>query len=214
MLAGNRAPTRRGRRRPASNGGGERDAAILRAEAEERERRGWENAAPLEGDRENILCLPLALSVGNISQTGIGAEREKALSLLMGVFPGLASQVVGELLNVARKGYDGLRKRAQNGEAIRVWVSREPDAVCGLYWLMEQLAPIGLETLDVTVVRLPEWEARPDWRVVQYGAGERLSRSALGRWRCWGRNCPQTFFAAWQAVGKNSGGRTQRCAPC
>lgn len=69
-----------------ANGGGERDAAILQAEAEERERRGWENAVPLEGDRENILCLPLALSVGNISQTGIGAEREKALSLLMGVF--------------------------------------------------------------------------------------------------------------------------------
>lgn len=177
-----------------ANGGGERDAAILQAEAEERERRGWENALPLEGDRENILCLPLALSVGNISETGIGAEREKALSLLMGVFPGLASQVVGELLNVARKGYDGLRKRAQNGEAIRVWVSREPDAVCGLYWLMEQLAPIGLETLDVTVVRLPEWEARPDGCVVQYGGWGEVEPYRFGEMALLGEKLPANLL--------------------
>ena len=144
---------------------GEKDRTITQAEiekfrhkAEERERSGWENAIPFEGNRENIINLPLALSIGNISETGIGTEREKAISLLMGTFPSMAFQVVNELLNAAHKSYAMLVEQVQRGEPIRVWVSREPDAMCGLYWLMEQLRPIGLEKLDVTLVELPEWE--------------------------------------------------------
>ena len=39
--------------------------------------------------------------------------------------------------------------------------------------VMEQLRPVGLEKLDVTVVELPEWEKRPDGCIVQYtGWGE------------------------------------------
>lgn len=162
------------------NEDGEQDTTIPRAEiekfqqeAEERERRGWKNAVLFESNRENIINLPLALSVGNISETGIGAEREKAISLLMGTFPDIASQVADEVLNTARKSYNALLKQVQNGESIRVWVSREPDAMCGLYWLMEQLRPIGLEKLDVTLVELPEWEERPDGTIVRYtGWGE------------------------------------------
>ncbi len=162
------------------NEDGEQDTTIpqaeiekLQREVEERERRGWENAVPFEGKRENIINLPLALSIGDISETGIEAEREKALTLLMGAFPDMTSQVVGELLNTARKSYAVLLEQAQNGEPIRVWVSREPDAMCGLYWLMEQLRPIGLEKLDVTLVELPEWEERSNGTVVRYtGWGE------------------------------------------
>ena len=144
-----------------------------RREAEENERRGWENAVPFESNPEKIINFPIALSIGNISEPGIGSEREKTLSLLMGTFRDMASQVVGELLNTARKNYDVLLKQVQNGEAIRVWVSREPDVMCGLYWIVEQLRPIGLEMLDVTLVELPEWEERPDGTVVRYtGWGE------------------------------------------
>ena len=80
-------------------------------EAEERERQGWENAVPFEGKRENIVNLPLALSVGHISQTGIGTEREEAISLLTGTFPDIASQVVEEMLDTARKSYAELLKQ-------------------------------------------------------------------------------------------------------
>ena len=95
-----------------ANEDGEQNATIPQAEiekfqreAEERERRGWENAVPFEGKRENIVNLPLALSVGHISQTGIGTEREEAISLLTGTFPDIASQVVEEMLDTARKSY-------------------------------------------------------------------------------------------------------------
>lgn len=100
----------------------------------------------------------------------------------------------------------GCGKRAQNGEAIRVWVSREPDAVCGLYWLMEQLAPIGLETLDVTVVRLPEWEARPDGCAVQYGGWGEVEPYRFGEMALLGENCPQTFFAPGKPLGRTPAG--------
>ena len=180
-----------------TNEGREQDAAIPQAEikkfqweAEERERRGWENVVPFESDREKIINLPLALSIGNISETGIGSEREKALSMLMGTFPDMASQVVGELLNTARKSYDILLKLVQNGEEIRVWVSREPDAMCGLYWLMEQLQPIGLETLDVTLVELPEWEEKPDGTIVRYTGWGEVEPYRFGAMAQWGKKLP------------------------
>lgn len=139
----------------------------LQREAEKRERQAWENAVPFEGKREDVIDLPLALSVGHISQTGIGTEREKAISLLAGTFPDIAPQVAGKILDTARKSFAVLLKKVQNGESMRIWVSREPDTVCGLYWLMEQLRPVGLEKLNVTVVELPEWEKRPDGCIVQ-----------------------------------------------
>lgn len=53
-----------------ANEDGEQNATIPQAEiekfqreAEERERRGWENAVPFEGKREDIINLPLALSI-------------------------------------------------------------------------------------------------------------------------------------------------------
>lgn len=70
-------------------------------QAEERERSGWENAIPLEGNRKDIVNLPLALSVGNISEAGICLERESALSLLLSILPDMASEIVTELLNTS-----------------------------------------------------------------------------------------------------------------
>lgn len=53
----------------------EEELEILR-QFEERERRGWEQAVPLEGSRRDILCFSLALSVGEIDEDGIGEKRE------------------------------------------------------------------------------------------------------------------------------------------
>ena len=51
-------------------------------QAEERERSGWENAIPLEGNRKDIVNLPLALSVGNISEAGICLTVGEKLNLI------------------------------------------------------------------------------------------------------------------------------------
>ena len=99
----------------------------------------WGECYTVGGNRKDIVNLPLALSVGNISEAGICLERESALSLLLSILPDMASEIVTELLNTSRKNYATLLEKAQNGEPIRVWVGRDPDDVCGLYWLLEQL---------------------------------------------------------------------------
>lgn len=163
-------------------------------EAEERKRSGWENAVLLEGNRKNIINLPLALSVGNISEVGIGLERESALSLLSSIFPSMASEVVADLLNTSRKSYATLMEYAQNGEPIRVWVGREPDDVCGLHWLMEQLQHIGLEKLDVTLVELPMWETRPDGCIIQYNGWGEVEPYRFGQMTSLGKKLPTNYL--------------------
>lgn len=142
----------------------------------------------------NIINLPLALSVGTINEAGIGPEREKAISLLMGTFPSIAFQVVNGILNTAHKSYDMLVEQVQKGEPIRVWVSREPDTVCGLYWLMEQLLPLGLEKLDVTLVELPEWERTPDGCIVRYTGWGEIEPYRFGKMALLGKKLPADYL--------------------
>ena len=172
----------------------EEEREKFQRQAEERERFGWENAVPLEGDRKDIVNLPLALSVGNISEAGIGLERESALSLLLSILPDMASEIVAELLNTSRKNYATLLEKAQNGEPIRVWVGREPDDVCGLYWLIEQLRPIGFDKLDVTIVELPIWETRLDGCVIQYNGWGEVEPYHLGRMALLGKKLPANYL--------------------
>ena len=54
----------------------------LRREAEERERRAWERAVPLGGQREDVFCFALALSVGNVAPEAFWEHRCEALSAL------------------------------------------------------------------------------------------------------------------------------------
>lgn len=141
-----------------------------------------------------IGAFSLALSVGRISETGIGAEREEALSLMMGIHPGPISHVVNKLLNSARKSYALLMEQAQKGEPIRVWSSHEPDEMCGLYWLMEQLRPVGLEQLDITLVELPEWEKREDGCIVQYTGWKSVEPYRFGEMALLGKRPPANYL--------------------
>lgn len=169
-----------------------------RREAEERERRNWAEAVPLEGCREDIVSLSLLLSTGDIQGDGIGPARA---ALLRELYPDQAENM-DSLLEKSRRSLAVVRERAGRGEPIRVWSSQNPDEACGLYWLMERLRPLGLERLDVTLVRLPAFQVRGDDTVVQYtgwgavephqwgrlaASGERLPASALrmmaNRWR-------------------------------
>lgn len=166
----------------------------LQREAEDEANRSWANSIPLEGNPKNIINLPLALSVGGISETGIGAEREAAISLLMGTYPDMASDVVNNLLNTAHKSFTMLLEQAKKGASIRVWSSRNPDERCGLYWLMEQLRPIGLEQLDITLVELPEWESRSDGCVVRYNSWGDIEPYLFGKMALLGNKLPANYL--------------------
>ncbi len=130
-------------------------------ELEEQERQNWMNAVPMDGNRRDILCFPVALSVGDIDEDGIGGKREAALQLLMSIYPKEKKQLIQDMLTTARKSLTELFSRAEQGEPIRIWTSDTPDEANGYYWLMEQLRPVGYGHLDVTCVMLPEFQVMP-----------------------------------------------------
>lgn len=143
----------------------EEELREYRRQLEERERRNWASALPFESRRADILCFPLALSVGEIDEEGIGQGREAALKKLMSVYPTEERNAAAELLDTARESLAVLHARA-GSEPVRVWTSQGPDERCGLAWLAAQLEPLGPEKLAVTVVELPEF-IRTDWAPVE-----------------------------------------------
>lgn len=159
----------------------------------------WENAVPLDGDPRGIVCLPLALSVGNIAESGIGTGREAAVSMLAGVFHNSDTSLLK-----ARNSYARLLERMQQHEPIRIWASQQPDEMCGAYWLMEQLRPIGLENLEITLVKLPEWHQDPAGNIVQYTSWGEVPPHCFGRLAQNGRKLPTVYLlnmaAHWQAL--------------
>lgn len=180
----------------------------LQQEAEKRERRNWANAIPLDGSREDVISFPLALSVGGIDETGIGHNREKALSLLTGTFPSIANEVVKKTLENTQKNLDTLLEHAGKGEPIRVWASHNPDEICGAYWLMEQLRPIGFENLSVTLVKLPDFEEKPNGTVVQYTGWGEIEPYEWGKMAALGNKLPTNFIRAmanhWKQLQKEN----------
>lgn len=157
-----------------------------RQEAELRERRGWAEAVPLEGSDEDIFPFDLLLSVGDIDEDGIGPARK---ALLCSLYPEWADDM-GKNIEEAQKNLSVLLERAGQGEPIRVWGSSTPDDACGLYWLMEQLRPVGFERLDITLVRLPEFQEGPDGAVIQYAGWGEVEPYAFGRMALSGEKLP------------------------
>ncbi len=181
------------------SGGSELSEAELeqfQREAQERERRCWEQTVPLSGRREDILHFSLALSVGQIREAGIGPGREAALSLLMGGFRSIGADAVRESLSTARTHLSRLLERAAGGEAVRVWSSSNPDEACGLYWLMEQLRPLGLDQREVILVALPEWEERSDGTVIRRTSWGEVEPHQWGRLARRGERLPPVRMRA------------------
>ena len=130
----------------------------LRREAEERERRAWERAVPLGGQREDVFCFALALSVGNIAPEAFREHRREALSALWGGWDeGYRKETLDRVLQTARAALETVRGRFERGEPLRVWHSRQPDEACGLRWLLSALAPWRGARGDVLLVELPAY---------------------------------------------------------
>lgn len=135
---------------------------------EERERRLWENAVPLGGSPADVYGFHLALSLGNISDEIFGQQRQTALEkLYMPCISDSDHQYIQNIVNNAKANLSSIYKRIASGEPIRVWYSKNPDELCGLYWFMNQLVQDEAESKQIFLVKLPEWENREDGIVIQ-----------------------------------------------
>lgn len=163
-------------------------------ESEERERRNWEKAIPLEIERKDILCFPLALSVGEITEPGIGEQREATLKKLMSIYPDNIKPAALYMLDTAKKSLKELFDRAGKGESIRVWTSDTPDEACGFCWLIYQLKSIGFENLDITYVKLPDFHVIPDGTVVLYSGWGEVAPHQWGHLASYGQKLPVNYM--------------------
>ena len=128
-------------------------------EAEDQARLAWQNAVPLGGNPADVFGLNLALSVGDISEEQPGVRRQQALEMLFSVYPSKERKSAArDIVQAVHRNLDALQLRASAGEAMRVWYSNQPDDLCGLYWLMEQLRLWKAQDGELYLIKLPEWE--------------------------------------------------------
>lgn len=139
-----------------------------RRKAEENERLSWENANPMGGNSADIYEFDLTLSIGDISEECPDSRRMQTLEHLYSFYPnGAGNRAAQRALIKASENYKAVRERAKAGECLRIWYSSQPDEMCGLYWFMEQLNRLEVPRSQISIVKLPEWEADEKGNIVQ-----------------------------------------------
>ena len=135
-------------------------------QAQEQEHIAWENAIPLGGKSSDVYCFDMALSVGDISDNGIGEQRKNVLKKMLSVwFVEDLDYQVEEKIQKIKTTLSSVIERYVAGEEVRIWYSYNPDELCGMYWLMKQLRPLNCQT-TIYLVKLPAWECHYQQRRV------------------------------------------------
>lgn len=134
----------------------EEELEQMRQQAQERERRNWENAVPLGGEARDIFCFSCGYSMGDITGDGLSQQRVDSITELYSIFPNGLPYCL-KALEKARSALDTLVERASAGEEMRIWYSDEPDECCGIYWLMCQLCQRMENLPRMWMVKLPDF---------------------------------------------------------
>jgi len=144
----------------------EEERVAAQRKAEEYERRRWENAIPLGGSPRDVYSLEFALSLGSIAAKDFDAARQQVFAAAFSIFPEQsAGAKANEALAESYAALETVLQRAENGEALRIWYSMQPDELCGFYWLCAKLR--RRKHGAIHLVRLPMWRER-DGELVRY----------------------------------------------
>jgi len=145
-----------------------KEIKAARRKAEENERLAWENATPMGGNSADVYGFDLALSIGDISENHPSIKRERTLERLYSFYPnGEGHQAVQRTFINTNENLKAVRERTEKGDFLRIWYSNRPDEMCGLYWFMEQLNQWEVHSSQISIVKLPEWEADDKGNIVQ-----------------------------------------------
>ena len=150
----------------------ELEAGRIRVEEEYRKKR--ENATQVEGTPRDVACIPLNLSMGDISAPFSGERAEYLQSTVLIGGPN-CSRIGAELMETARKSLERVRA---DREPVRIWTSRNPDEFCGFCHILTELP----KDADIRVVELPEYEVFGKEIRTYSGWGE-ISPYELGRFQ-------------------------------
>ena len=136
----------------------------------------------LESKRDDVYCFDIALSVGDISDDGMGEQRRKVLRwmLSVGYIKDIEHQVDEKMQNTA-KALASVMERYGAGEEVRIWYSDQPDELCGMYWLMAQLHALKCKT-TIYLVKLPNWEYGKENTVISRNGWGEIAPSEWGRY--------------------------------
>lgn len=138
-----------------------------------------EHAAPLGDQIGDVYCFDLALSVGDLSEDGLGERRKAVLRAMLSLRPFEdAERQTEENLLRAGAALSSLLERYRRGEELRLWYSHTPDEECGMDWLMAQLQPLKGQAA-VRLVCLPHWEYGKENTVIERGTWGEV---APGEW--------------------------------
>ncbi|MFV0399112.1 MAG: DUF3658 domain-containing protein [Oscillospiraceae bacterium] len=174
-------------------------------EMEQRERAAWENAEPMGGESDDVFGFGLGLSMGDISEDMPGEKRQKALNWLFSIYPGHeGEEITREHIYRAKESLAAVRNRMKSGEALRLWYSHSPDELCGLYWFLAQVKDLCGENAQISLVRLPEWEADACGNIVQHTSWGEIAPGEWHRYLSREKAAPSVFYqssaAHWQQL--------------
>jgi hypothetical protein len=147
-----------------------------------RQQRQFAQSVPIQNTRQNIVCLPLYLSIGSIAESYIGRKRQAALQMLMQTYPD-AHDVTQQLLETGRSALARILNAVCAGESLRIFCSDNPDEASGMYWLAWQLCRAGLSRAGITLAALPrfiQWDSTSQTLMQYCGWGD------VAPWH-WGR---------------------------
>lgn len=173
----------------------------VRRQAEERARLAWEKAIPMGGNAADVYGLHLELSIGNIADNQFELHRQKTLEQLFSIYPNNEGvQASKDIMMKITRDLKAIQKLVEEGQAVRIWYSNQPDELCGLYWFIDQLRQWKKLENEVHLIKLPEWEISENGNMVQkYG---------------WGEVAPEewNYYLRWQQLASPS--FKQHCISC
>lgn len=176
------------------------ELAREQARVEEELRKKRENAVPMEGSSENVLCFPLNLSMGDISDPFSDSRTDFLQSLVL-IAGDRFDDVGREMMNTARKSLERLRSATG---PVRLWFSHQPDEYCGFCHLLTLLP----EDADIRVVELPDYEVLGREVRTYTGWGD-IEPTELGRFQAMERPLTATerrdLTALWRKLQEENG---------
>ncbi len=174
----------------------EEEKETLLKEIREKERIAWEQAIPIGGNASDVFCFAQGLSMGDISEDSFWENRNVWLSTSYSIYPhDHVDKWVDKMIKTAPTNLETISKRSAEGEPMRIWYSDQPDELCGMYWMMAQIAKMDVGG-SIYVVKLPDWEEGKSGTVIQRVGWGEVSAEEWGKFVSLQREISKTFIIA------------------